>query len=82
MMMGGFGAGYGMGLIGPVLMFGFWVLVVLGVVVLARWLLSAGKTRGVGTRQEDSALEILRKRYAQGEIDRREFEEKRRFLTG
>ncbi len=53
----------------------FWVVLIVGVVLLVRWFLgSSGFTRG------ESALEILKKRYARGEIDQQEFEEKKRDL--
>ena len=40
----------------------FWVVVIVGVVLLVRWFLGpSGFTRG------ESALEILKKRYARGE---------------
>ncbi len=53
----------------------FWVVLIVGVVLLVRWFLgSSGFTRG------ESALEILKKRYARGEIDHQEFEEKKRDL--
>lgn len=81
-MMGGFGAGFGMGLIGPVLMIGFWLLIIIVVVVIARQLLTTATAGRAGASQEDSALEVLRKRYAQGDIDKREFEEKRKLLAG
>jgi len=51
---------------------------IVGVVVLVKWLVdqtSAGK----GSRDK-SALEILRERYARGEINREEYEQKRRDL--
>jgi putative membrane protein len=46
-------------------------------ILLVRWLLrmtKAQKTPGT----EESALDILKKRYAQGEINRDEFEQKKR----
>lgn len=73
-MMGNFGWGgfTGMG-IGMVL---FWGLVIWCVVAMSRGVGSSCCT-GVST-QSGSALEILKKRYAQGEIDKKEFEEKKK----
>lgn len=53
----------------------FWVLVIIAVVLGIRWLLGQGK----GSRS-DSALEILRQRYARGEINKEEFETKKKDL--
>ncbi len=55
----------------------FWVLVIVAVGVLVWWLI--GQPRAP---RRDSALDILRERYARGEIDRNEFEARRRDLTG
>jgi len=62
---------------GPIFMFVFWALVIAGVVLLVRFL--ARQSR-VGGRQEDSALEILKRRYARGEIEKDEFEARRKDL--
>ena len=73
----GFGmSGWGMGFVGPFMVL-FWVLVVVGVVVLVKWL--ADQSTGMGT-PDKSALDILRERYARGEIDREEYEQKKRDL--
>lgn len=53
----------------------FWGLVITGIVLAIRWLVSAGKES-----RSDAALEILRQRYARGEINRDEFEAKKRDL--
>ena len=62
----------GVGLLFMVL---FWVLVISGVVYLVRWLMGQGVTG-----RPDSSLEILKKRYARGEISKQEFEDMRRDL--
>lgn len=57
----------------------FWVLLIAGFVLLVVWVVQ--KATGIGTgRREESALEILKKRYARGEISKEEYEEKKRDL--
>jgi len=58
-------------------MLAFWALVITGGVFLVRYLVRQGRA---GNHQE-SALEILKRRYAQGEIEKEEFEAKRKDLT-
>nr|WP_087474931.1 SHOCT domain-containing protein [Nitrospira cf. moscoviensis SBR1015] len=53
----------------------FWVFVIVGVVYLVRWLMR----QGIADRPE-SSLDILKKRYARGEISKQEFEEMRQDL--
>lgn len=55
----------------------FWVLVVLAIVFLVKWI---SDQKG-GARREESALDILKKRYASGEISKEEFEEKKKQLS-
>lgn len=64
--------GFGMML----LMILFWGLVIVGVILAIRWLLGQGKAS-----PSDSALEILRQRYARGEINKEEFDAKKRDLS-
>lgn len=64
--------GIGMGLF----MLVFWALVIIGVVLGIRWLVSQGREP-----RSDSALDILRQRYARGEINKEEFEAKKRDLS-
>ena len=54
----------------------FWVLVIIGIVLAIRWLTNQRREK-----PSDSALEILRQRYARGEIDKEEFEAKNRDLS-
>jgi putative membrane protein len=72
----GWGGGWGwFGLIHTVL---WWFLIILGIVVLVKWL-SGGASRK--ETPERRALEILAERYARGEINREEFEQKKKDLS-
>jgi putative membrane protein len=70
-MMGGYGGSWLM----PVLMIVFWGLIIWGIVAFVR--------SGVATscRHSESALEILKARYAHGEISKQEYEEKKKDLV-
>jgi len=61
--------GWGMPFMGPL----FWIFIIVGVVLLARWLTGISNTDSKNHGRE-SALEILNKRYARGEIDRETYE--------
>lgn len=79
-MMGGWGGGWGwFGMIHMVL---WWFLIILGIVVLAKWLFSTpgGGSSGSARDADDRALAILRERYARGEIDKAEFEARKKDL--
>jgi putative membrane protein len=56
----------------------FWIAVIVGLVFLIRWIVQQGKERE--PRSKEDALEILKKRYARGEIDKEEFEQKKKDL--
>ncbi len=71
-MMDGYGMGYGIGILGLI----FWILVIIGLVLLIRYLWESGGAK----REQESALEILKKRYARGEISKEEYEEKKKDL--
>jgi len=51
----------------------FWILIIAGAVLIVQWLAGRGK---------DSALEILKKRYAKGEIDSVAFERMKKDMDG
>ena len=74
------GWGHPMGWFSMVMMGLFWVALIVGVILLVRWLLLSKGGRGREPSREESPLEILKKRYARGEIDKQEFEEKKRDL--
>jgi putative membrane protein len=78
----GWGWTWGLGMIHGLL---WWVFVILGIVLLLR-LLARGPGPGHAAPPSaplppaESALDILKKRYARGEIGKAEFEEKKRDL--
>ena len=65
----------GWGLAMMLMMLVFWGALIVGIVLAIRWLAGQG-----GRASSDRALDILRERYARGEIDMDEFEAKRRDL--
>ena len=67
---------------GPFMMIMFIAVVVVVIVLIVRWLGGSGYG-GVGSPHAPSGktpLEILKERFARGEIDKEEFEERRRVL--
>jgi putative membrane protein len=65
-MMGGFGMGF------------MWIVIIVAVILLAKGYFSP--TKKVSESTGESALDVLKKRYATGEINKEEFEEKKRDL--
>lgn len=79
MMMGGWGFG------GGIFMIVFWILIIVGLVVLIRWLVVSSRSGhgmpGLGGQPgANRALDILKERFARGEINKDEFEERKRTL--
>jgi putative membrane protein len=73
-MMGGYGMTGGFGF-GWVFMILWGVLIIVGIAALVKWL-STPTAAG-----ERKALDILKERYARGEIDEQEFQKKKRDLS-
>lgn len=67
--MGGFGFGLGML---------FWIVIIVGSVALAIWLSRSPRNTNQTGRKD--ALDILKERYARGEIDKTVFLERKREL--
>ena len=64
---------------GWIFMLLFWGLVILGIVAIVKWIVAGGASGN--TEKSKTALEILEERYARGEIEREEFEQKKRDLA-
>jgi len=58
-------------------MLAFWGMVTVGIVLAIRWLVTQGRE----SRATDPALDILRQRYARGDISKEEFDAKKKDLT-
>lgn len=67
----------GMGLYGWFLMVLWWAFIIVAIVALIRWISSQGNGQDGASK---TPLDILKERYARGEIDKKEFEQKKRDL--
>jgi putative membrane protein len=66
--------GWGMGWFGMIFMLVFWVLVIVGLVFLIKWLIQTTSSGKTDERTGPKAIDILKERYARGEISKEEFE--------
>jgi len=72
--------GWGMGWFGGIFMIVFWVLVIMGLAFLIKWLIQT--TKGASPEQGSSgALDILKERYVRGEIAKEEFEQMKKDIA-
>ena len=71
--MSGMWGAWGLGMM--VMMLVFWGVMITGIVLAIRWLAGQGEKS-----RSDRALDILRERYARGEINKDEFDAKQRDL--
>ena len=72
---------WGMGGFGMVFMMIFWVLVIVGLVFLIKWLIQTTSSGKEAQSKGSKALEILKERYARGEINKAEFESMKRDIS-
>lgn len=72
--------GWGGMILGPLTMLIFVAAIVLVVMLLVRWL-GGGSAMTPPAPTGKTAIDILKERFARGEIDKEEFEERRRLLS-
>lgn len=61
---------------GWIFMILWWALIITGIIVLLRWLMAQSN----GSYNDKTPIEILRERYAKGEIDKKEFDKRKKDL--
>ena len=74
------GGGWHPWFFGPIMMILFLAVAVVVIVLLVRWLGVAGHTTTPFHASVRTPLDILKERFARGEIDKDEFEDRRRVL--
>jgi len=78
-MMGHWGSGFGTGPFGMLI----WLVIIALIVVAVVWFTrAAGSGRPAQLERRSSGLEVLEERYARGEINRDEYLQKKRDITG
>jgi putative membrane protein len=82
---GGWGMGPGMmgtdwvmGWFGMIFMAAFWVLILVALIFLVKWLVQTTSGKKATPAGSNRGLDILKERYARGEIDKAEFDTKKR----
>ncbi len=72
------GYGFGGGILGGLIMIFFWIIIILAGLALLRWLANnlTGNANTAG-----KAMEILKEKYAKGEITKKEFELKKKDIA-
>lgn len=72
--------GWGGMILGPFMMLIFVVAIVVVVLLLVRWLGGPSST-AASSPSAKAPIDILKKRFARGEIDKEEFEERKQLLS-
>ena len=67
-------------ILGPFMMIALLAIVIAVVVLLVRWLGGAAHHQAPNPQTGKTAFDILKERFARGEIDKQEFEDRRRVL--
>jgi putative membrane protein len=83
-MMGGQGYGFGgtWGIVGGIISLLFFLLIIIGVILLIVWIVRQFSHHPAQTMTGSRSLEVLRERYAKGEITKEQFEQMKKDLGG
>lgn len=68
--------------LGEFMMLIFWVVIIVCIIWFVKYIGDRDNYTARKNRREKSALDILKERYAKGEIDKKEFDEKKRDIEG
>ena len=71
---------WGMGWFGMIFMMIFWILIIVGGIFLIKWLIQTTSKGRSNFEEGSKAVNILKERYAKGEITREEFEANKKDL--
>ena len=74
-------SGWGLGGFGGIFMIFFWVLILVGLILFIRWLIQATGRKEFAGNTDSKSLELLKERYARGDIDKTQFESMKRDLA-
>ena len=72
--------GWGFGFFGLLINIFLWVLIIVAIVAFVRWL-TGGPHHRHWRHSDKTPQDILKERYAKGEIDKKEYEEKMKDLS-
>jgi putative membrane protein len=64
---------------GGIFMILWWAIVIFGILIFIKWIGGQNKT---DQKNDKTALDILKERYAKGDINKEEFEERKKDITG
>jgi len=73
--------GMGMWGIGGSIMLIIWIIIIIAVIAVILALVKGQAGQGQNSKTESNALNILKERYAKGDINKKEFEEKKKDLN-
>ncbi len=73
--------GWGHMIFGSLMMVIFWGGIIFAIVLAVRWLGGRSPHEAAPSASRKTALDILQERFARGEIDKEEFEERKRLLS-